>query len=398
MKGSAARVPLLLRDHVGLKELLAARRVLARELQVHPRAGELGLGAIERGLIRLRVDLEQQLRPSSPGRPRETLRASNSRWRERDFSTVPGDSVWPVCSLNSVTVAWVTCATVTSGRASAGSACASFSMCLAQPALSSDGPKVQNTTDAATRANWLRSIAFMAGNLARSTTIVNQLFEYTSGNSEAVLACNAMVSKPMSPEERAKVFKALADPRRVEIVELLAQGSQCGTTPGRIPRHQRGFALSPLGSAGRRGILKKERQGQLRVCTLDAERLRTAMSMGCGLGATASPRERESAEREERPRQARGGNPRPVSRSRAHRPKDRSPSAQSRGAYYVVTSGRFRALPSSQASCCLAQRLGRRGPHGHALCPDDQPRQVWDSGQTLEVRRGARSCSSRAAV
>ena len=44
-----------------------------------------------------------------------------------------------------------------------------------------------------------------------------------------MLVCDGMVSKPMSPEERAKVFKALADPRRVEIVELLAKGSQCGT-------------------------------------------------------------------------------------------------------------------------------------------------------------------------
>ncbi|MEI9936107.1 MAG: metalloregulator ArsR/SmtB family transcription factor [Pseudomonadota bacterium] len=89
-----------------------------------------------------------------------------------------------------------------------------------------------------------------------------------------------MVSKAMSPEERAKVFKALADPRRVEIVELLAQGSQCGT----ILAESLGISVALLCHHWEvlvdAGILKKERQGQLRVCTLDAERLRDAMNMG----------------------------------------------------------------------------------------------------------------------
>ncbi len=95
-----------------------------------------------------------------------------------------------------------------------------------------------------------------------------------------MLACNAMVSKAMSPEERAKVFKALADPRRVEIVELLAQGSQCGT----ILAESLGISVALLCHHWEvlvdAGLLKKERQGQLRVCTLDAGRLRDAMNMG----------------------------------------------------------------------------------------------------------------------
>ena len=94
-----------------------------------------------------------------------------------------------------------------------------------------------------------------------------------------MVACNVMVSKPMSPEERAKVFKALADPRRVEIVELLSQGSQCGT----ILAESLGISVALLCHHWEvlveAGILKKERQGQLRVCTLDAERLRDAMNM-----------------------------------------------------------------------------------------------------------------------
>ncbi|HET7538876.1 MAG TPA: metalloregulator ArsR/SmtB family transcription factor [Polyangiaceae bacterium] len=98
-----------------------------------------------------------------------------------------------------------------------------------------------------------------------------------------------MVSKPMSPEERAKVFKALADPRRVEIVELLAQGSQCGTTLA----ESLGISVALLCHHWEvlvdAGILKKERQGQLRVCTLDTARLRDAMNMGAALSQPQAP-------------------------------------------------------------------------------------------------------------
>lgn len=84
----------------------------------------------------------------------------------------------------------------------------------------------------------------------------------------------------MSPEERAKVFKALADPRRVEIVELLAQGSQCGTALA----ESLGISVALLCHHWEvlvdAGLLKKERVGQLRMCSLDSARLREAMSMG----------------------------------------------------------------------------------------------------------------------
>ncbi|HYQ44736.1 MAG TPA: metalloregulator ArsR/SmtB family transcription factor [Polyangiaceae bacterium] len=98
-----------------------------------------------------------------------------------------------------------------------------------------------------------------------------------------------MVSKPMSPEERAKVFKALADPRRVEIVELLAKGSQCGT----LIAESLGISVALLCHHWEvlvdAGILKKERQGQLRVCSLDADRLREAMNMGAALAEPQAP-------------------------------------------------------------------------------------------------------------
>jgi DNA-binding transcriptional ArsR family regulator len=98
-----------------------------------------------------------------------------------------------------------------------------------------------------------------------------------------------MVSKPMSPEERAKVFKALADPRRVEIVELLAKGSQCGT----LLAESLGISVALLCHHWEvlvdAGILKKERVGQLRVCTLDSRRLREAMNMGAAWGEPQAP-------------------------------------------------------------------------------------------------------------
>ena len=121
------------------------------------------------------------------------------------------------------------------------------------------------------------------------TPIVNQLFEYTNCNGKAVLTCNEMVSKPMSPEERAKVFKALADPRRVEIVELLAKGSQCGT----LIAEALGISVALLCHHWEvlldAGLLKKERQGQLRVCTLDPDRLREALSMGAAAAEPQAP-------------------------------------------------------------------------------------------------------------
>ena len=94
----------------------------------------------------------------------------------------------------------------------------------------------------------------------------------------------------MSPEERAKVFKALADPRRVEIVELLAKGSQCGT----LIAESLGISVALLCHHWEvlvdAGLLKKERQGQLRICTLDAERLREAMNMGAAWDDPQAPK------------------------------------------------------------------------------------------------------------
>lgn len=88
-----------------------------------------------------------------------------------------------------------------------------------------------------------------------------------------------MRAKQMTAEARAKVFKALSDPRRIEIVDQLARGSLCGTELA----DSLGISLALLCHHWEvlvdAGILRKERRGQLRVCSLDSDRLRDAMNM-----------------------------------------------------------------------------------------------------------------------
>lgn len=88
-----------------------------------------------------------------------------------------------------------------------------------------------------------------------------------------------MAPKQMTAEERAKVFKALSDPRRVEIVDQLARGSLCGTDLA----DSLGISLALLCHHWEvlvdAGILQKKRQGQLRVCSLNAQRLKDAMTL-----------------------------------------------------------------------------------------------------------------------
>jgi ArsR family transcriptional regulator, arsenate/arsenite/antimonite-responsive transcriptional repressor len=81
----------------------------------------------------------------------------------------------------------------------------------------------------------------------------------------------------LTPDERARVFKALADPRRLELVDSLAKdGPQCGTDLA----ERLGISLALLSHHWEvlcdAGLIKKERVGQLRFCTLDADRLREA--------------------------------------------------------------------------------------------------------------------------
>jgi DNA-binding transcriptional ArsR family regulator len=81
----------------------------------------------------------------------------------------------------------------------------------------------------------------------------------------------------LSADERAKIFKALSDPSRVEIVDsLLKHGAQCGTQLA----EELGVSLALLCHhwevLADAGLVKKERVGQLRMCTVDATRLHAA--------------------------------------------------------------------------------------------------------------------------
>jgi ArsR family transcriptional regulator len=81
----------------------------------------------------------------------------------------------------------------------------------------------------------------------------------------------------LTPEQRAKIFKALSDERRIDIVDSLAKhGSQCGTQLA----EELGISIALLCHHWEvlveAGLVKKERQGQLRICTLNAERLAEA--------------------------------------------------------------------------------------------------------------------------
>jgi DNA-binding transcriptional ArsR family regulator len=90
------------------------------------------------------------------------------------------------------------------------------------------------------------------------------------------MATMALRKKPgLSAEQRAKVFKALSDPRRLEIVDSLAKhGAQCGTQLA----EELGVSLALLCHhwevLAEAGLVRKERVGQLRVCTLDLDYLR----------------------------------------------------------------------------------------------------------------------------
>jgi len=89
-----------------------------------------------------------------------------------------------------------------------------------------------------------------------------------------------MTSKQMTAEQRAKVFKALSDPRRLEIVEQLVKGSECGT----VLAEKLGISVALLSHHWevlvQAGVLRKERQGQLRVCSLNCEVVTEAMTLG----------------------------------------------------------------------------------------------------------------------
>lgn len=110
----------------------------------------------------------------------------------------------------------------------------------------------------------------------------------------------------LTPDERARVFKALADPRRLELVDSLAKdGPQCGTDLA----ERLGISLALLSHHWEvlcdAGLIKKERVGQLRFCTLDADRLREATAWDdrqSSTGTRKAPKSKAKTKRKSRSR------------------------------------------------------------------------------------------------
>lgn len=81
----------------------------------------------------------------------------------------------------------------------------------------------------------------------------------------------------LTAEQRAKVFKALSDPTRIDIIDALAkQGPLCGTELA----ERLGISLALVSHHWdvlvEAGLIRKKRVGQTRICTLDPEKLREA--------------------------------------------------------------------------------------------------------------------------
>jgi ArsR family transcriptional regulator len=102
----------------------------------------------------------------------------------------------------------------------------------------------------------------------------------------------------LSAQERAKVFKALADPTRVDIVDLLARdGSTCGTVLAEALDISLPLLCHHWEVLVEAGVLKKERVGQLRVCSLDLERVRQATGEWPGPVRKPAPRKKRAGAR-----------------------------------------------------------------------------------------------------
>jgi DNA-binding transcriptional ArsR family regulator len=87
-----------------------------------------------------------------------------------------------------------------------------------------------------------------------------------------------MAVRRLSAEQRAKVFKALSDPTRIDIIDALAKhGPLCGTELAK----RLGISLALVSHHWdvlvEAGLIRKKRAGQLRICTLDPEKLHEAV-------------------------------------------------------------------------------------------------------------------------
>ncbi len=78
--------------------------------------------------------------------------------------------------------------------------------------------------------------------------------------------------------ERARVFKALADPHRLHIIDVLSEeGSLCGTDLA----ERVGISLALLSHHWKvlteAGLISREQRGQTRYCSIECKRLQEVM-------------------------------------------------------------------------------------------------------------------------
>lgn len=97
----------------------------------------------------------------------------------------------------------------------------------------------------------------------------------------------ALSGKSRRPaEERAKVFKALADPNRVAILDILAEeGTLCGTDLAERLGISVALLSHHLQILDGAGLIAKHREGQSKFCTMQCDQLRTATAEWLATGA-----------------------------------------------------------------------------------------------------------------
>ncbi len=143
-----------------------------------------------------------------------------------------------------------------------------------------------------------------------------------------------MAVRRLTAEQRAKIFKALADPKRVDIVDALVGGApMCGTALADALGVSLSLACHHWEVLVEAGVLKKERVGQLRVCTVDVERIREALG-GWGLvepaaAGAAPPPAGEAPRASARPGRAAGAKA-PAAKARPGQAGAKAPAAKAR--------------------------------------------------------------------
>lgn len=151
---------------------------------------------------------------------------------------------------------------------------------------------------------------------------------------DRLLMSTTRIARPvpeLTPEQRAKIFKALSDPRRIDIVDSLAKhGSQCGTQLAEELDVSIALLCHHWEVLVDCGLVKKERVGQLRMCTLDSELLARATGAWAAQRPPRGPgkkaqrvatSEARPASKAALPRAARAQEPRKAEPSARQRPR-----------------------------------------------------------------------------